>query len=291
MKKIITIIALSITILLVATGCELFKRDKMENIEIITSIYPIEYVTEKLYGDSSNVKSIYPKGSNISKYKLTKKQVKDFSSNDLFVYNGTTTEREYATSMLNQNKNLKIIDAAYGIESTYSSHDVWLNPSNILMIAQNIRNELFEYITNPYLISEINKQYEALKIDITELDTEYKKTADNSINKNIISYDESLKFLEKYGFTVINLTEEGKSKDNNIIKAQEMLKGNKLSYIFVTELTEDDDIIDDLLNNYGAKKLTFRVLETINEDDIEKNNDYLSIMHNNIEQIKIETYK
>jgi ABC-type metal ion transport system, periplasmic component/surface adhesin len=291
MKKIITIIALSLTILLVATGCELFKRDKMENIEIITSIYPIEYVTERLYGESSNVKSIYPKGSDISKYKLTKKQIKDFSSNDLFVYNGTTNEREYATSMLNQNKNLKIIDAAYGIESTYSSHDVWLNPSNVLMIAQNIRNELFEYITNPYLVSEINEQYDLLKIDITELETEYKKTADNSINKSIISYDESLKFLEKYGFTVINLTEEGKSKDNNVIKAQELLKGKKLNYVFVTELNEDDGIIDDLLNNYGAKKLTFRVLETINEEDLVKNNDYLSIMHNNIEQIKIETYK
>ena len=37
-------------------------------------------------------------------------------------------------------------------------------------------------------------------VDISELDTELNRTAKNSNNKKIISYDESLKFLEKYGF-------------------------------------------------------------------------------------------
>ena len=31
------------------SGC--FKRDSMENINIYTTIYPIEYITNRLYGD------------------------------------------------------------------------------------------------------------------------------------------------------------------------------------------------------------------------------------------------
>jgi len=161
---------LLVLVVLLTTGC--IKKDKMEDISIVTTNYPIEYVTNRLYGKNATVKSIYPKVVSFSNYKITNKQLKDFSENDLFIYDGETDERKYATSMLNYNRNLKIIDAAYGLDSTYSYSDIWLNPSNILMIAQNIRNELKGFISNPYMIEELNNQYDLFKIDITEIETE-----------------------------------------------------------------------------------------------------------------------
>ena len=47
----------------------------------------------------------------------------------------------------------------------------------------------------------------------------------------------------------------------------------------------------DLINNYGAKTLEFRTMTTITEDDIDTNSDYLSIMNDNITNLKEETYK
>lgn len=286
MKKILIIMLITIT-LITTTGC--IKRDKMEDIDVITTIYPIEYVMNRLYRENSNITSIYPRGIKINNYEFTNKQIEDFSKKDLFIYNGESDERQYATTMLNMNQNLKIIDASYGIDATYSTTDIWLNPSNILMIAQNIRNELKEYITNPYLIEEINNKYELLKVDISELDTEYKKTADNSKNKTIISYNESLKFLEKYGFTVINLTENNEEKENNIALAKKLLKNKEVSYIFITDDTSNN-IITNLKNNYSVETLIFNTAEIITENDIENSEDYLSIMHNNIELLKKETY-
>ena len=102
MKKKILTILLIITITLL-TGC--IKRYDMEGINIITTIYPIEYVTKRLYGESANIKSIYPNGVDINEYKLTNKQLKDFSNNDLLIYNGNSTDREYATVILQKNKN------------------------------------------------------------------------------------------------------------------------------------------------------------------------------------------
>lgn len=286
MKKILITILITIT-LITTTGC--IKRDKMEDIDVITTIYPIEYVMNRLYRENSSITSIYPRGIKINNYEFTNKQIEDFSKKDLFIYNGESDERQYATTMLNMNQNLKIIDAAYGIDTTYCTTDIWLNPSNILMIAQNIRNELKEYITNPYLIEEINNKYELLKVDISELDTEYKKTADNSKNKTIISYNESLKFLEKYGFTVVNLTENNEEKENNIALAKKLLKNKEVSYIFLTEEISNN-IITTLKNDYNAETLIFNTAEIITENDIENNEDYLSIMHNNIELLKKETY-
>ncbi len=288
-KYLLTIISL-IMITTCLTGC--LKRDRMEDIKIATTIYPIEYVTNILYGEHSKVKSIYPRNSVSTTYKMTEKQLKDFSEYDLFIYNGESKERDYATKMLHNNKGLKIIDATYGLDTTNTSSDIWLNPSNILMIGQNIKNELTDYITDPYLIKDINDKYTTkLKVDITELETEFKKTADNSVNKKIIVADESLNFLKKYGFEVIDLTTKGKEKQNNIDLAKTLLNNKKLSYIFVMEHTNDINVVNELKDHYKIQTLKFRTLDTITEQDIQNNDDYLSIMHNNINLLQQETYK
>ena len=289
MKKTIIISSILIITLSCLTGC--FKRDKMEDINIATTIYPIEYVTNRLYGNNSKIKSIYPRDSISNSYKITNKQLNDYSEYDLFIYNGESKEREYATTMLNNNKNLKIIDAAYGLDATYSMSDIWLNPSNILMLGQNIKNELTEYISYRYLVEEIKDQYTLLKVDITELETEIKKTADNSVYNQIIVADESLNFLEKYGFKVINLTNNGKDKENNIALAKELLNSGKLNYVFVMDHSRSYEIVNQLKEIYKAQILTFRTLDTITEKDEQNNDDYLSIMHSNIDLLKQETYK
>lgn len=286
-RKILTFLLIISTILL--TGC--IKRDDMEGIDIITTIYPIEYVTKRLYQDNANITSIYPHGVNIEEYKLTNKQLKDFSNNDLLIYNGNSNDREYATIILEKNKNIKIIDASYGLEETYSKSDIWLNPSNILMLAQNIKQELSDYIDNPYLKQEIENNYKLLKLDISELDTELNRTAKNSNNKKIISYDESLKFLEKYGFEVINLTSENKEIDSNIKLATSLLNNNSLSYIFVNEWTKDEELVNKLIEETSCKKIIFKNLATITDEDINQNEDYISIMNYNISNLKEETYK
>ena len=101
----------------------------------------------------------------------------------------------------------------------------------------------------------------------------------------------SLNFLEKYGFEVINLTNNGKEKDDNIDQAKQLLKDNELSYVYCLEHSKNYDFIDELNNDYNAKILTVRSLDTITEDDVENNDDYLSIMHSNVDLIKQETYK
>ena len=186
--------------------------------------------------------------------------------------------------MLNDNKNLKIIDAAYGLDTTYSLSDVWLNPSNILMLGQNIKNELSLYITNPYLTQKISDEYNLLKVDITELETEIKKAADNSVDNRIIVADNSLNFLT-------NLTHNGKNKESNIALAKELLSEGKLDYIFVMDHNKKYDITEELESTYKAEILKFRTLDTITQEDEENNDDYLSIMHSNIDLIKQETYK
>ena len=115
MKKLFILI--SVLSIFLTTGC--FKRDTMEDITIYTTVYPFEYITSRLYGDNSMVASIYPDGAVVGEYELTDKQIKEYSKADLFIFNGLNEEKDLVTKFFEQNKNIKIIDAASSIEIDY----------------------------------------------------------------------------------------------------------------------------------------------------------------------------
>ena len=287
MKKYLFIVICFLS-LFILTGC--FKRYDMENINIVTTNYPIEYITNKLYGDNSDVFNMYPAGVSQDDYKLTDKQLKDYSKNDLLIYNGAkSTTRDYAKTMLNLNKNLKIIDASYGIDSYNTYSDVWLNPSNFLMLAQNVKNELKSYISNKFVKEDIDERYESLKVDVAALESSLKVVADNSVDKRIVCIDETMNFLSKYGFEVINLTKDSKEDVENVDKALDLYNNGSLSYVFVPEYYSGSDLLD-RIKDAKAEVITFRSLETIKEEDLNKNEDFLSLMHENISLISKETY-
>lgn len=288
-KKFIIKITTLLLCVLASTGC--IKFYDMDNVEIVTTNYATEYAVSRLYGEKSTISNIYPYGMTSDSYKLTEKQLKDYSKKDIVIYDGNTNDKENVRKMLKNNKNLKIIDSTYGIEKSKVSSDSWLNLSDFLMIAQNIKEELTSYINNKYLTSSLDDNYESLKIDITSLEAALKLAADNSVNKSIITIDESMKFLEKYGFEVINLTDDGKNNNSNIDKAEDLLDAEELSFIFVTDENNSNKTVEKLLDKYDIKTLTFKTLKTISEKDKNNNEDFLTIMQSNINLITQETYQ
>ena len=168
MKRKLTYLIIAF-ILIVTTGCSI-RRDTMENINIYTTAYPIEYITNYLYGTHSNINSIYPRGVINKNYQLTDIEIKNFSKGDLFIFDGLSKEQGYINTMLKNNRNLKIIDATKTIYYQYGEKEIWLNPSNILMTAKNIKDGLDEYISNKYLKNNIATNYEELKLTISKLE-------------------------------------------------------------------------------------------------------------------------
>ena len=79
-KKLVLLFLLFITAIFTTTGC---KQDDMDDIRVLVTNYPNEYITEELYGDHSSITSVYPDGVDIDKYEFNNKQKQDFSKYDL----------------------------------------------------------------------------------------------------------------------------------------------------------------------------------------------------------------
>lgn len=285
MKKIL----MGFLIILSLSGC--FKRDNMEDITIYTTIYPLNYITDYLYGDNAKIYSVYPSGVDVTTYELTNKQIEDYSNNDLFVFNSLDRDRDYAVKMINKNKNLKIIDVALGMEVINSIEELWLNPYNYLMMAQNLKNGLNEYIENPYLIKEIDNNYEDLKLKLSKLDATIKTTV-NSSNYNTIVVDNHLfKFLEKYDLNVISLEEDDSLTQKKIDDVKRMINNGTIKYIYTKDNTTNDTV-QKLLDTYKKVEL-IKINDMFSNDGgvTNSNENYLTIMNDNIDLIKKELYK
>lgn len=283
-------IKLLIIPLLLLTGCTIFKRDNMENIDIITSIYPLEYSIDYLYGESSMINSIYPDDINTDQYELTDKQLKDNSTKDLFIYMGLMKDSDIAVELINRNKSLKLIDATFGMEYRQDVSELWLNPSNLLMILQNIKNGLDEYIDNAYLKIEINDRYKALKLELSELDASLKTTIENARKKTIYANSKSAKFLEKYGLTVIVIEENDELYEKNLALLKDAIENKNITYFYRFEDTTLPKGIKELVDDGKIKELEFRNLKNITDEERKNKETYVDITEKNIENLKKELY-
>lgn len=281
MKKLLLIL---LTIIL--TGC--IKRDNMEDITIYTSVYPIEYVTTKLYGENSKIHSIYPNGVIPNVYTLNEKQIKDYSKSELFIFNGLSNEKEYLIPMIKNNKNLKIIDATLGIEYINYQEELWLDPSNMLMIARNVKEGFKQYVNNHYLKNEIEKNYENLKVDLSNLAAKLNLISNSAQDKTIITTSNMFKFLENYGFTVISLEEK---PEKNLVLARTRIESGLSKHIFTIKNQELAPEIQNLITEKNIPTLEFHTLSNLKEEEISSKKDYVTIMTENINLLKQELYK
>ena len=284
MKKIKLLICIS---LLLLTGC--IKRDNLENITIYTTSYPIEYIVENLYGTHSTVKSIYPNGVDINTYTLNEKQIKDYSNGNMYIFSGLTNENNYIVDMVKNNRNLMIIDASSTIEYDNSIEELWMDPSNFLMMALNIKNGLNDYITNHYLKNDIEDNYELLKIKISKLDAKLKLLSVNATTTTIVVDNDTLKFLTKYGFNIISLDPDTVT-DKIISDAVNYLNKTTNKYVLTLDETKISDTTKDIMDATKSGILTIHDLSNLTDKEKANKEDYITLFNENIDKLKTAVY-
>ena len=277
------------SVLFLLSGC-FFKRDSMEDITIYTTSYPINYLVDYLYGDNAKINSIFPTGVNIDEFEISDKKVKEYANSDLFIFNSLDIDRDYAVKLINKNEKLKIIDVSMGMNYDYDVHELWLNPYNYLMMAQNLKNSLNNYITNPYLTEEIEKNYETLKFELSKLDATVKELAIDSSYKTIVVDNDLFKFLEKYDIRVISLEENENLTEPVINEVKKLIDDGDIKYIY-SITNESNDTVKSLLEGYDIELITINDMRSVDGGVTNTNDSYLTIMNNNIELLKKELLK
>ena len=264
MKKIF----LSLIFLFLLSGCSLFKDD-LEDAKIYTTVYPIKYLTEELYGKYGTVESIYPTNTDVNNYELTEKQIKNYAKADLFIYDGLSDEKNIAKNLINANKNLLIIDVSYGLNYDYDIRELRMRPNNYLMLAKNIKDNLIEYLQSKYIIDSIEQNYAKLSENLSLMDADLqaigKDAIENGTNTLIVN-DDLFYYLQNYGFKIISLDPDTVTETtlNNIENSF-----NKKTYDTIIVLDNNiSEELNNIITKYGINIIN--VSSMIDEDENEQ---------------------
>ena len=279
MKKL-SLLGICCLLCLFLTGC-----DADEPMKVYTTVYPIKYLVDTLYGTHAETESVYPNGTDIENVEFTKKQLDTFSKGSLFIYNGTSNEKNIAKSLVSKRKNLKIIDVAYSLKVKYDMEELWL--SNYLMLATNLKDGLESQLGSRYLNEEIDNNFKILEERLSMMDADMRMTAKQASNRNeqtIVVSSNVFKFLEDYGFTVLSLEdyEEGSSTYESL---KNSFRSGTYKYLLIKN-NEENNKITDFTTNANATTIGVSMMHTLTEEDVQNQNNYFTIMNDFVSNLK-----
>lgn len=280
MKKVKILMMLA-CILLATTAC---NNKKSDGLKVLTTTYPISFLTEQIYGNGL-ILSVYPDGADIENYNLTSKQEKQYSKNDIFIYNGLSKEQEIAKNLINNNRKLHIIDVAYGLKYNNGVEELWLSPNYYLMLAKTIKDNLQDFVSSKYAKDELEKKYQDLAEKLSVMDAELRTIAKSAkdLNKHtIVASSNMFKYLNSYGFNVISLEE------SNLNTLKGSFQNKTYTTLFMKDTEQQTEAIT-TLEKSGAKIVTVKTMQTLKTEEKENNETYFTIMNEYMENIKNAT--
>lgn len=279
---------LIILVLLLTCGC--LNKNTMENSDIKVSAYPIEYLTTRLFGEHATIKSIYPDNM-ATDYEINDKLLNDYSSTNLFIFNANEDkENDYVYQMFNKNNNLKIIDATASLTYTNKIEELWLDPMNYLTMANNIKKGFKEYTNMAYLTNDIESNYDKLKVELIQLEADFREMANRANNNTIVVADDLFLYLSKYNINVISIEKSVNYSKKSQYTAEELIKKGDINTIYIRKNQTLTDDIEKLKEEYNINVIELNTLYTISEEDRKNGKDYFTLMYENLQLLKQQLY-
>ena len=310
MKKLLLLLILLIGLFL--TGCtDVNKESKNDNsgkLSIYTTVYPLQYFTDRIGGDYVETKTVYPPGADEHTFEPTQKDMMKLAEADLFVYIGLglegfvdkaqkTLENEKVT-LLGAGENVHIepnqADEDHEHEHEDDGHHhgdidphVWLDPLYAKDLAEAIMNELTVKI--PEHKEEFEANYQKLAKELEELNKKFEQTIHEAKHKEIIVSHSAFGYWEKrYGLqqiSVAGLNSSSEPTQKDLEKIISEGKKHQVKYVFF-EQNVSSKLTEIIQKELGAQPLVLHNLSVLTDEDISDNRTYLSLMESNLQALE-----
>ena len=280
---------------LLLTGCGSTNTaggGKDGSFHIVTSFYPMYVATINITQGVDGVtvtNMTKPQTGCLHDYQIMTEDMKTLEKADAFVINGAGME-SFLDKVVEQQKNLKIIDASKGIELLKDDDEenphVWLSVTDAILQVKNIAEQLkaadpkhadaYEKNATAYI-----KKLEALKAEMhAELDT--------VPNKDIVTFHEAFPYFAKeFGLNIISVVEREPGTEPTPAELQatiEQVKKLPVKVLF-TEPQYSPSAAETIARETGAKIYTLDPVVTGEAND-QALNAYIDTMKKNMETLK-----
>jgi len=164
---------------------------------------------------------------------------------------------------------------------------VWLDPIRSIKLAENIKKALINI--RPDAEEEFTANFEELKADLEKLDDSFQRMADEITKDTIIVSHAGYGYWEdRYGIhqkAISGLSSTNEPSIKQIEEVISFMESNNYNYVMF-EQNIPSNVAETVREQVGAEELWLHNLESLTEENIANEDDYFSLMEQNIETLR-----
>ncbi|MBU0997596.1 MAG: zinc ABC transporter substrate-binding protein [Firmicutes bacterium] len=317
MKKMILIF-----ILLISVGFSSACQDyQTESYDVYVTVYPMQYVAEEILKGTSKTVGIVPGvSSHQDSVDWSPKEIIAMTQASLLFYVGANYDQyiDFQIESIFSNKDVELvriqdqtdyIEFIMGVVDDHHSEDettnddvlgydphFWISPKKVLQVSQLIYDKLSEKYSSMQVILDAN--YQNLVTKLESLDDDFSTVISGQVTYMMFSTNLYGYLRNDYGLNYLSIspgyheeTEQFTTQEKEDIVNEAVL--HEIQYI-VYESTATSPLSNAVfteLQNLGYEpiKLEYIVLQALTNDDKDAGKDYISVMYENLELIKLAT--
>ena len=312
----IKLFLVSVLALFLVSGCE------EKNPSIATTVYPVQYLVERIGGDDVTVSNI-TENTMIQRAQI-KSSFQDIlkDSDALFYIGGLEPYMDLYVDDI-RDTGVDMVDLATksaiykferytsttidgitaGTEGPYyegeefanlDTYDadpmLWMDPVAMTSMASDIRDYLVQKY--PQYKDIFDENYDALELDLARLEADFQAIPDGKMNISFVSMTPSFGNWQKsYGIKVypITLSKYGALPTSDQLAAmKKRIKSDHVRYIAIEQnLSEDmEKLQQQLIDELALIPVNLNNLSSISSEDKKASKDYLTILYDNLKALE-----
>ncbi|HEX6336696.1 MAG TPA: metal ABC transporter substrate-binding protein [Jiangellaceae bacterium] len=268
---------------------------------VLAAFYPLAFVAEHVAGPDASVSNLTQPGVEAHDLELTGQQVGRVASADLIVYlEGFQPAVDTAVSQnangmaLNVTEALTVLDAddehadeddGHGHGDLESDPHVWLDPTNLVAIAEAVADRLAEI--SPEHAEAFHSRAEALGQELTALDEEYSTRLADCDRRVFVTSHAAFGYLaHRYDLEMVGISgidPDAEPSPARLAEVQRVVQDEGVTTIFYERLV-NPAVAEALANDIGVQTAVLDPIEGLTDETADE--DYLSLMRANLDALE-----
>ncbi|WP_018133014.1 metal ABC transporter substrate-binding protein [Effusibacillus pohliae] len=311
-------------LLTLSAGCSTAKPQSApaaqdgKKLQVVASFYPLADFAKNVGKDLADVRNLVPPGVEPHDWEPKPNDMKTISQANVFIYNGAGFEPwiDKVLASVDQSK-LVVVDASGGIDllksqeqdvhgqdeqkneqkqdqhpdahehrhGEYDPH-IWLDPVNAQKQVQQIAEAFAK--ADPQHKDQYEKNAKEYISQLQALDNEYKTELAKVKRKDIVTTHAAFGYLaHRYGLhqlPIMGLAPDAEPTPKAMAEIVKEAREHDVKYIFFETLVSPK-VADTIAKEVGAQTLVLNPIEGLTEEELNKGENYISKMKENLQNL------
>jgi zinc transport system substrate-binding protein len=252
---------------------------------VVAAFYPLAWAVEEVAPPGTKVRNLTPAGAEPHDVELSPREVEAVHDAELVVYLGEGFQPALEQTL--ESRTGSSLDLLAGRELVpgvdEEGHEatdphLWLDPSRFAELVTEIGRELGR-----------EQAAEDLAARLHDLDKELRAGLETCDRREIVTSHAAFAYLAgRYGLTQIALTgvsPEGEPSPGDLVELVDEVEESGATTVFFETLVSSD-LAETVARESGARTAVLNPLEGLTQDELDRGEDYLSIMRANLATLR-----